>query len=53
MSEVKSLLGIPDDLDLLAIVPFGYPAKARGKGKKQRKPLSQVAHRERFDQPFQ
>lgn len=53
MSEVKSLLGIRDDLDLLAIVPFGYPAKARGKGKKQRKPLSQVAHRERFDQPFQ
>jgi nitroreductase len=53
LSEVKPLLGIPDDLDLLAIVPFGYPAKARSKGKKQRKPLSQVAHRERFDQPFQ
>jgi nitroreductase len=52
MSEVKSLLGIPDDLDLLAIVPFGFPAKALGK-KKRRKPLSQVAHRERFDQPFQ
>jgi hypothetical protein len=52
MSEVKSLLGIPDDLDLLAIVPFGFPAKALGK-KKRRKPLSQVAHRERFGQPFQ
>ncbi len=52
LSGVKTLLGIPDGLDLLAIVPFGYPAKARGKGKKQRKPLSQVAHRERFDQPF-
>lgn len=53
LSEVKSLLGIPESLDLLAIVPFGYPAKPAGKGKKQRKPLSQVAHRERFDQPFQ
>ena len=52
LSEAKTLLGIPEGLDLLAIVPFGYPAKARGKGKKQRKPLSQVAHRERFDQPF-
>ena len=53
LTEVKPLLGIPDDLDVLAIVPFGYPAKGLGKGKKQRRPLSQVAHRERFDQPFE
>lgn len=53
LTEVKSLLGIPDDLDVLAIVPFGYPAKAGGgKGKKARKPLAEVAHRERFGQPF-
>ena len=49
---VKTLLGIPDGVDVLAIVPFGYPAQPRAKGKKQRKPLSQVAHRERFGQPF-
>ncbi len=53
LSEAKPLLGIPDDLDLLAIVPFGYPAKGGGKGKKRRKPLAEVAHRGRFDQPFQ
>jgi nitroreductase len=52
LTEVKPLLGIPDDLDLLAIVPFGYPAKGLGKGKKRRKPLSQVAHRERVGQPL-
>jgi nitroreductase len=52
LTEVKSLLSIPDDLDVLAIVPFGYPGKAGGKGKKARKPLSEVAHRERFGQPF-
>jgi nitroreductase len=52
-SEIKPLLGIPDELDVLAIVPFGYPAQAVGKGKKQRKPLSEVAHRERFGQPFE
>jgi nitroreductase len=51
--EVKSLLGIPSDLDILAVIPFGYPAKTIGKGKKNRKPLAQVAHRERFDQPFE
>jgi nitroreductase len=53
LDDVKPLLGIPAELDVLAVVPFGYPAKAIGKGKKKRKPLSQVAHRERFDQPFE
>jgi nitroreductase len=51
--EIKSLLGIPEELDVLAIVPFGYPAQLVGKGKKQRKSLSEVAHRERFGQPFE
>ena len=52
MNGVNSLLGIPDDLDVLAILPFGYPTQDIGKGKKQRKPLSEVAHLERFGQPF-
>jgi len=52
LTEIKPLLGIPDTLDVLAIIPFGYPAQALGHGKKQRKPLSEVAHRERFGQPF-
>jgi nitroreductase len=53
MTEVKTLVGIPDNLDVLAIIPFGYPARPAGKGKKNRKPLSEVAHLERFGQPFQ
>ena len=52
-AEVKSLLGIPDDLDVLAIIPFGYPAQAHNQGKKRRKSLSEVAHRERFAQPYE
>ncbi|MCS7220103.1 MAG: nitroreductase family protein [Anaerolineae bacterium] len=52
MAEVKALLSIPDHLDVLAIVSFGYPAQAVGRGRKQRKPLSEIAHRERFGQPF-
>jgi len=52
LTEVKPLLGIPDDLDVLAILPFGYPAHVGGRGKKQRKPLSKIAHRGRFGQPF-
>jgi nitroreductase len=53
LTESKALLGIPDTLDVLAIIPFGYPARAVGQGKKERKPLSQVASRERFGQPFE
>jgi nitroreductase len=52
LETVKALLNIPNDLDVLAILPFGYPAQAGGQGKKQRKPLAEVAHREQFGQPF-
>lgn len=52
-AHVKPVLGIPDHLDVLAILPFGYPGHSLGLGKKQRKPLSKVAHRERFDRPLE
>ena len=52
MNAVKPLLGIPDGIEVLAIVPFGYPARPVGKGRKNRKPLTEVAHSERFGQPF-
>jgi nitroreductase len=52
LDPVKPLLGIPDTLEVLAILPLGYPASGPGKGKKERKPLSEVASRERFDQPY-
>lgn len=53
LAEVKSLLSIPEALNVLAILPFGYPAQATGQGKKERKPLAEVADRERFGQPFE
>jgi nitroreductase len=52
LDAIKPLLNIPDDLDVLAILPFGYSAQAVGQGKKNRKPLSEVADRERFGHPF-
>jgi nitroreductase len=51
-AAINPLLNMPDTLDILAVVPFGYPVEALGKGKKQRKPLGEVAHREQFGQPF-
>lgn len=53
LDAVKPLLGIPDELDVLAIVPFGYPVASLGSGRKKRKPLGEVAHSERFGQPYQ
>ncbi len=50
--ESKRLLGIPAGLDVVAIIPFGYPAQPGGRGKKQRKPLASVVSRNRFGQPF-
>lgn len=52
LDEVKSLLAIPAKLDVLAILPLGYPAARVGRGQKDRKPLQVVAHRERYGQAF-
>ncbi|MDP9302712.1 MAG: nitroreductase family protein [Actinomycetota bacterium] len=49
---VRSILAIPDAYDILAVLPFGYPAQPVGAGKKNRKPLAEVASRERFGQRF-
>lgn len=52
LAQVNTVLGVPQDIEILAILPFGYPVAAVGKGQKKRKPLGEVAHRERWDQPF-
>ena len=50
--QVKELLGIPEDKELVTVMAFGYPtAAARSRGK-QRKPLSEIAHGERFGQAY-
>jgi nitroreductase len=53
LEQVNAALGIPENIKILAIVPFGYPVDAIGKGQKKRKPLGEIAHRERWDQPFE
>jgi len=53
LDKVNALLDIPAKLDVLAILPFGYPVRAVGRGRKDRKSLSDVAHLERFGRPFE
>ena len=53
LEQVKALLDIPAALEVLAILPFGYPARAVGRDKKQRKALREVTHLERYGHPFE
>jgi nitroreductase len=53
LDKARALLDIPASLDVLAILPFGYPTRAIGRGKKQRKPLREVAHLEQYGRPFE
>src|SRR5262245_5030279 len=52
VDAIKPLLGIPEEKEVLGIVPFGYPVRQVGAGKKKRKPLEAVASREQFGQPY-
>ena len=49
---VKDLLGIPEELDLITVMPFGYPTEAAKSVGKRRKPLAEIASVGRFGQPY-
>ncbi len=51
--RVKKLLGVPKDLDLLTILPFGFPTVLTVRRKKMRKPLGDITHAEMFRRPLQ
>ena len=52
LQGINPLLGIPEEISILAILPFGYPAQTIGKGQKKRKPLGEIAHREQWSEAF-
>jgi nitroreductase len=52
LNGLKPLLGIPNRLDVLAVLPLGYPEVRLGKGKKRRKALSEIASLERFGELY-
>lgn len=49
---IKQLLRVPDERMVLAIIPFGYPTDDIGDGRKNRKPLAEIAHREAYGTPY-
>lgn len=52
MPAIEKLVGAPATMEGLAIISFGYPAATVGRGQKRRKPLAEVASRERFGVPY-
>lgn len=52
MEAVKPLLGIPPEMKVLSVVPFGYPAKKVGQGHKNRKPFNEVVFHGQFGAPY-
>ncbi len=51
-TRVKELLGIPAEMELVTVMAFGYPAEGASSGKR-RKPLSEIAHSDRFGQQYE
>ena len=51
---VKELLGIPEHLVLLTVLPFGYrKSVSMGRlGRRNRKSLSEIAHSEQYGEPY-
>ena len=50
--QIKELLGIPADSELVTVIPFGYPTDDEKNQKKVRKRLEKVAFRERYGQEY-
>ena len=50
---VKEMLGVPGEMELITVMPYGYPTDAEKAKSKRRKSLSEIAHRERFGQPYE
>ena len=52
MTEVGRLVGVPGAYDVVAVVPFGYPSRPATRGRKERKPVREVASAETFGTPW-
>ena len=48
--ELKDYLGVPENVNIDAVIPMGYPAVKLGKNK--RRPVAEVAYREKFGQSW-
>ena len=50
--QIKELLGIPETMELITVLPFGYRVEGTQRPGTPRKPMSEIAHNDKFDQRF-
>ena len=50
--EVAALLGVPDDWDIMAMIPLGYPAPPEHLGGSRRRPVPEIAFRDVWGAPW-
>ncbi len=49
---IKELLGIPPEMELITVLPFGYRVEGTSRQGTPRKSMSEIAHSERFGRKF-
>ncbi|MGA8016454.1 MAG: nitroreductase family protein [Candidatus Dormiibacterota bacterium] len=52
LEDVRRHVGLDQSYEVLAVLPFGYPARRVGLGKKKRKPAAEVISAERAGTPL-
>jgi nitroreductase len=52
LQAINPIVGLPAGKTVLAIVPFGYPVRARKGTRKSRKPFDEVISGEKFGRPL-
>ena len=50
--EARRFVALSDEYQVVAVIPYGYPRRRIGLGKKNRRPVGEVASAERFGSPF-
>jgi nitroreductase len=48
--QIKELLGVPETMELITVLPFGYQVEGTRRQGTPRKPMAEIAHRGKFGQ---
>jgi nitroreductase len=52
LEAARPMVGAPESHEIFALLPFGYPLHPPSTSRKKRKPLAEIASRERFGEPY-
>ena len=52
LDAIQVLVGIPENYEVIAVLPLGYPDQPAGRGQKKRKPIGEVVSRGHYGEPW-